>query len=101
MGNDCLVRFTGLGNLLGLLDSQGAPRGRTAPGLARPARRRALTPAETREKARAEWLKIRSNPEKAKGKDKTRGFDAGEEEDRRKTRDKGHSRDGPDDDFGM
>ena len=62
---------------------------------------RALTPAEMREKARAEWLKIRTNPDKAKGKDKSHGLEAGEEEDRGKTKDKGHSRDGPDDDFSM
>ena len=54
-----------------------------------------------RDKARAEWLKIRSNPDKAKGKDKSHGLEAGEEEDRGKTKDKGHSRDGPDDDFSV
>jgi hypothetical protein len=62
---------------------------------------RTLTPAELREKARAEWLELRNNPDKAKGKDKSHGLDAGEDEGRGKTKDKGHSRDGPDDDFGM
>lgn len=64
-------------------------------------RARTLTPAELREKARAEWLELRNNPDKAKAKAKTHGLEAGEDADRGKTKDKGHSRDGPDDDFSM
>jgi ATP-dependent exoDNAse (exonuclease V) alpha subunit len=62
---------------------------------------RTLTPAELREKARAEWLELRNNPDKLKGKGKSHGLDAGEEGDSGKTKNKGHSRDGPDDDFSM
>jgi hypothetical protein len=62
---------------------------------------RTLTPAELREKARAEWLELRNNPDKAKAKGKSQGLAAGDEEDRGKTKNKGHSRDGPDDDFSM
>jgi hypothetical protein len=50
-----------------------------------------------------EWqaLEHRLIKAKGKGKDKSRGLDADEEEHRGKTKDKGHSRDGPDDDFGL
>jgi hypothetical protein len=62
---------------------------------------RTLTPAELREKARADWLELRNNPDKVNAKGKSHGLAAGDEEDRGKTKDKGHPRDGPDDDFGM
>jgi len=62
---------------------------------------RALTPAELREKARAEWLASQNNPDKTKAKGKSHGLEAGEEEDRGKRKDKGHSRDGPEEDFSL
>lgn len=60
---------------------------------------RTLTPADLREKARAEWLELRNQPDKAKGKAQSHGLDAGEEKGAAK--DKGKARDGPDDDFGL
>jgi hypothetical protein len=66
---------------------------------------RRQTPEELREKARAEWLEMRRNPDKAKvpGQElaKGQGIDAGENKDGTKKKDHGHSRDGPDDDFSM
>ena len=62
---------------------------------------RALTPAELREKARAAWLELRNNPDKLTGKGKSRGLEASEDEDQGETRNKDHSRDGPDDDFSL
>jgi hypothetical protein len=54
-----------------------------------------------REKARAEWLEFRNNPDRAKAKGKSQGLAAGEDDDSGKTKNKGHSRDGPDEDFSM
>jgi len=57
--------------------------------------------AQEREKARNAWLEYRNNPDRAKNAEKDHGLERGEDFDRSSDRNKGRSRDGPDDDFGL
>jgi hypothetical protein len=56
---------------------------------------------ELREKARADWLEMRSNPDKSRGRDQDRGLAVGEDSGGGQAKDRSKSRDGPDDDFSL
>jgi hypothetical protein len=62
-----------------------------------------LTLEEMRAKSRENWLayreNLKDNPEKTQGKSKDQGLEQGEND--KPSKGKGHSRDGPDDDFSM
>jgi hypothetical protein len=60
---------------------------------------RTLTPAQLREKARAEWLEFRNVESKAA--DKTKGSEKARERDATDGKDKGKSRTRDDDDFSL